>query len=152
MGVVMSTGPQSDALDGLPPVPSNFIVRQAVPQLDVLQRCSTFLTHCGANSMHEALSFGIPMVVVPVFADQPLNCDTVVRCGAGLGFRQPLSSVSSDTLRSALFKLTAEGNSFQAAAAAMSKKMLDAGGAEAAADAIVDVVQHRASTRTLGGA
>merc|ERR1712038_1906155 len=148
----MSTGPQSDALDGLPPVPSNFIVRQAVPQLDVLQRCSAFLTHCGANSMHEALSFGVPMAVVPVFADQPRNCDTVVRCGAGLGFRQPLSSVSSDTLRTALSKLTAESSSFRAAAEVTSKKILDAGGVAAAADAILDIVQRRASTGTLGGA
>merc|ERR1712117_138024 len=101
---------------------------------DVLQRCSAFLTHGGANSMHEALSFGIPMAVVPVFADQPLNCDALVGCGAGLGFRQPLSSVSSETLGSALSKLIAEDSSFRAAAEAMSKKILEAGGVEAAAD------------------
>lgn len=150
--VVMSTGPQGDALDRLPPVPSNFIVRQAVPQLDVLQRCSAFLTHGGANSMHEALSFGVPMVVVPVFADQPMNCDTVVRCGAGLGFRLPLTSVSSDALRSAFSEVTAEGNSFRAGAEVMSKKILDAGGSEAAADAIMDVMRSSASMGTFGGA
>ena len=35
--VVMTVGPRPDALEGLPPLPANFIVRQAVPQLDVLE-------------------------------------------------------------------------------------------------------------------
>jgi len=150
--VVMSAGPHSDALEGLPPVPSNFIVRQAVPQLDVLQRCSAFLTHCGANSLHEALSFGVPMVVVPVFGDQPINCDAAVGSGAALGFRQPLSTVSPDALRSAFSQLMAGGSSFQAAAQGMSQKMLEAGGVDGATDAILGLVDSVTRKASLGGA
>lgn len=43
-----------------------------VPQTEVLGyegvRC--FVSHCGQNSTHEALSFGVPMVCVPFYCDQ----------------------------------------------------------------------------------
>merc|ERR1711957_1136919 len=73
--VVMSLGAHEDSLENMPPTPSNFVLRDAVPQLEVLPLCDAFLTHAGANSMHEALSLGVPMVVVPVFGDQPVNAD-----------------------------------------------------------------------------
>lgn len=150
--VIMSLGPQGDALEGLPPVPSNFIVRSAVPQLEVLRRSSAFLTHGGANSMHESLLFGVPMAVVPVFGDQPTNADSVAHCGAGLGFRQPLTSVNAETLRNAFAQLTAadEANSFRAAAKDMAKKLQASGGVPVAADEILQLVAKTAAIK--GGA
>jgi len=151
--VIMSLGIQSDALEGLPAVPSNFIVRAAVPQLEVLQHCAAFLTHGGANSMHEALSYGVPMAVVPVFGDQPHNAASIVRCGAGLGFPQPLTSVTSASLSSAISRLSATGNGFRAAAQDMSAKISKAGGVDAAAGAILKLVDNRAVHKvSLGGA
>ncbi|GAB4825847.1 hypothetical protein Ancab_008720 [Ancistrocladus abbreviatus] len=45
------------------------------PQLEVLASEVTgcFLTHCGWNSMLEALSLGVRMVAMPQWADQPTN-------------------------------------------------------------------------------
>jgi len=148
--VVMSLGPQSDSLEGLPPVPANFIVRQSVPQLEVLQRCAAFLTHGGANSMHEALSLGIPMAVVPIFGDQPDNADSVARCGAGVGFRQPLTTATAGSLRAAFQQLTASESSFRAEAQTMAQKIKAAGGVPAAVGSILEVVQSRGAPR--GGA
>jgi len=141
--VALSLGPQEDVLDGLPELPSNFIARKSMPQLQLLKRCSAFLTHAGANSMHEALGLGAPMVVVPMFGDQPLNGDAIARCGAGFNFRLPMESVTSDSLRTATQQLLepAPGcSSYHEAARAMSVKLANAGGAAAAVDAILQEV------------
>lgn len=84
--VIMAVGPQDDALDGLPPTPPNFELQPTLPQVEVLTKCDAFITHGGANSMHEALAYGVPLVVVPIFGDQPANAETVERCGTGVSF------------------------------------------------------------------
>ncbi|CAN7116042.1 unnamed protein product [Brassica rapa subsp. narinosa] len=45
------------------------------PQLEVLSNKAIccFLTHCGWNSTMEALTFGVPMVAMPQWTDQPMN-------------------------------------------------------------------------------
>eukprot|EP00930_Biecheleria_cincta_P068431 TRINITY_DN5585_c0_g1_i1.p2 TRINITY_DN5585_c0_g1~~TRINITY_DN5585_c0_g1_i1.p2 ORF type:complete len:243 (-),score=55.50 TRINITY_DN5585_c0_g1_i1:324-1052(-) len=145
--VALSLGAQDDILDGLPPLPANFIASRAMPQLQLLPLCSAFLTHAGANSMHEALGHGVPMIVVPMFGDQPLNGDSIAKRGAGLNFRSPMQSVTTESLQGALNQLLEpsvgpdECNSFQKAAKAMAKKIADAGGAQKAADIILQSVQ-----------
>lgn len=134
--VVLSTGSQDDALEGLPAIPSNFFVRKSVPQLEILKRSSTFITHGGANSMHEAALLKVPMAVVPLFGDQPANATSVASCGAGMAFHRPLDSLTSESLHSAMDQLL-EQNSFQEAVAQVSSKCKSSGGAPAAADAIL---------------
>lgn len=45
------------------------------PQVEVLKHKSTggFLTHCGWNSILEAMVYGKPMIVWPLFAEQRMN-------------------------------------------------------------------------------
>ncbi|KAH0740117.1 hypothetical protein KY290_033160 [Solanum tuberosum] len=49
------------------------------PQLQVLEHESIgcFLTHCGWNSILEAISLGVPMVAMPQWTDQPTNAKFV---------------------------------------------------------------------------
>ncbi|XP_051134137.1 UDP-glycosyltransferase 74E2-like [Andrographis paniculata] len=63
-------------------------------QVEVLMHESVgcFLTHCGWNSTLEAISFGVPVVAMPQWSDQPLNAKFVdevwgvgVRVGRGRG-------------------------------------------------------------------
>jgi MGT family glycosyltransferase len=80
---VLSVGHHT-GLEALGPVPDNFIVRPAVPQLEVLQRADLFITHGGINSVHEGLYYGVPLVLVPHQFEQLLNARCVVGRGAGL--------------------------------------------------------------------
>ncbi|EFJ21640.1 hypothetical protein SELMODRAFT_417526 [Selaginella moellendorffii] len=58
----------------------NCLVIPWAPQLEVLEHKSVgaFLTHCGWNSITEALATGVPMLCKPCFGDQITNCALVV--------------------------------------------------------------------------
>jgi MGT family glycosyltransferase len=67
--VVISTG-RGQKLDLPDKVPSNFILSEWVPQLDMLQRADVFVTQGGTSSVSESLNFGCPVVIVPQMAEQ----------------------------------------------------------------------------------
>lgn len=80
--VVMSVG-NNVSLDALGPIPYNFIVREFVPQLEILQRASLFITHGGMNSASEAMYYGIPLLVIPQAQDQFYVAKRVKKLKAG---------------------------------------------------------------------
>ena len=145
--VILVVGCQPDVLDGLPGAPPNFIVRETVPQIELLPKCHAFLSHCGANSMHEALGFGVPIVGVPLFGDQVPNSLSVAQAGAGFSFARPLENLSSASLRSSIRQLVdpSNDNTFRKAAQALSKHMQSAGGIRRAADVILETAWGRQS-------
>jgi len=145
--VLMAVGPNADVLEGLPAAPENFILRETLPQLDVLSKCHGFISHGGANSMHEALGFGVPMVVVPVFGDQPINADTVARLGAGLSFKRPLETLTTEALSEAVMAILnpEAGNTYRAGAEVAMQQLKRAGGVPAAADYVAQVVTESAT-------
>ncbi|KAJ0966266.1 hypothetical protein J5N97_027404 [Dioscorea zingiberensis] len=61
-----------------------------VPQLDVLGHLAVygFLTHSGWSSVIEALQFGHPLVLLPIFADQDINARMVEGRGFGVGVKR----------------------------------------------------------------
>ncbi|MDR2973952.1 MAG: hypothetical protein LBV00_04450 [Propionibacteriaceae bacterium] len=67
----------------LGPIPSNIHIYSYVPQVDVLTHADVFVTHCGMNSVNEAMSVGVPMVGVPVMNDEQSNAERLVELGLG---------------------------------------------------------------------
>lgn len=57
----------------LGPLPENIVVERYLPLPEVLADCDVFVTHGGFNSVKESLSAGVPMVVIPISADQPYS-------------------------------------------------------------------------------
>ena len=53
------------------PVPSNAIVVQQAPQLELLKRATVCITHAGLNTVLESLAQGVPQVAIPITYDQP---------------------------------------------------------------------------------
>lgn len=67
----------------LGPVPPHIHLEDYVPQ-DVAMACDAVVSHMGAGTTAAALSRGLPLVAVPLFADQHHNAERVSTAGAGL--------------------------------------------------------------------
>uniref|UniRef100_A0A914C4E8 glucuronosyltransferase n=1 Tax=Acrobeloides nanus TaxID=290746 RepID=A0A914C4E8_9BILA len=67
-------------------IPENVFVKEWIPQTDLLgnEKIVAFVTHAGYNSINECARAGKPMVLVPLFADQPRNAKLVEYRGLGL--------------------------------------------------------------------
>ena len=53
------------------PVPKNAIVVPNAPQLDLLEKGHSIVTHAGFNTVLEALTQGVPQIAIPITHDQP---------------------------------------------------------------------------------
>ena len=100
----------------------------SVPQTAVLAHTDVFVTHAGANSMHEALSYGVPLVCTPHFGDQPQNAARVVAEGAGV--LMPTGAISAARVTAEVERVS--GEAFRANAARLSAKLRACGGLERA--------------------
>ena len=74
---------ETEDMPGLPP---NVKLSNWVPQQDVLGHPNTklFITHGGLLSTQEATYHGVPLVGIPIFADQDLNTQQAERAGYAL--------------------------------------------------------------------
>ena len=81
--VVVTTGPGVDP-QALGPMPGNVRVSAYVPMSRLLATCDVLAFHGGSGTMLAALSAGVPLVVMPVAADQPENADRCAAAGVGV--------------------------------------------------------------------
>jgi UDP:flavonoid glycosyltransferase YjiC (YdhE family) len=81
--VLLTVGRRFDA-SGLGPIPGNVHVEDWVDQVDVMQEAGLVVCHGGSGTALGALAAAVPMVIVPVFADQFENGRRVADAGAGL--------------------------------------------------------------------
>jgi MGT family glycosyltransferase len=101
------------------------------------------------NSVNEALYAGVPMLVVPQGADQPVVADRVVQLGAGLSIRT--QDVAEDSVR-ALAKRLIGDPGFRIAAATLRAAQHEAGGYRRAADELEPYLHAAGSGRLHRGA
>lgn len=81
--VVMAVGRES-MRHALGPLPANVQAEAMVDQIGVLAAADVFLTHCGMNSVSEALSLTCPWVCCPQTQEQRGVANRVLALGAGL--------------------------------------------------------------------
>jgi UDP:flavonoid glycosyltransferase YjiC (YdhE family) len=95
--VLMTVGRATD-LASLGPIPDNARVEQWVPQDAVLREAELVVCHGGSGTTFGALAAGIPVVMCPLFADQPRNAAAIQRAGAGVVV--PFGEPAAGALRS----------------------------------------------------
>jgi UDP:flavonoid glycosyltransferase YjiC (YdhE family) len=81
--ILLTVGTEVDPAD-LGTVPANARVEQWVPQSAVMAHASAMVGHGGSGSTLAAMAAGLPLALVPLFADQPENAQRVAELGAGL--------------------------------------------------------------------
>ena len=67
----------------LGPLPANVRAERFVPQSAILPRCSAVVCHGGSGTVTGALAHGLPLVTIPIGADQPLNAARCEALGVG---------------------------------------------------------------------
>ena len=99
-------------LGGLGEIPQNFIVKNYVPEIEVLKYTKLFITYGGMNNTNEGLYCGVPLIVIPQNADQPIISGQVTNIGASIQLQR--QSLTADQLYEAADPVL-NGPSFQKA-------------------------------------
>jgi len=87
----IATG-SADAV-ALGPLPPKWLVRGFLPQVRLLQSAAAAVTHGGNNSVTEAMTYGIPLVVLPFSTDQFAGAEAVERKGFGIALEPNTATV-----------------------------------------------------------
>lgn len=130
VSVIMSVGKKTD-IQQLMPIPDNFYVYNYVPQLEVLEKSSVFITHGGMNSVNEGLYFENRILGIPMDMDQYAVVRQVEELK--LGYALDKEHVTPEALRKKVQELILDDNITQNIKN-MSKIMRNAGGAKRAAE------------------
>ena len=128
--VLLTTGPNVDPED-FGPQPGHIQIRPFVPQDVVLQRASVVVHHGGSGTLTGAFAAGVPMVIVPLFADQPSNAEHAEAAGLGVCVAErSVEAISAAT------SLALSDASFRESARVVAEEMAEMPGVEAAVDRI----------------
>ncbi|NLG05418.1 MAG: glycosyl transferase [Clostridia bacterium] len=138
VNVIMSIGPFISE-EGLGEVPGNIYIYQTVPQLDVLRHASLLITHGGMNSIGEAMYYGVPMILVPMGTDQPMNTDRVEEFG--LGKKINWLTTSARNLSGLAYSIIKD-QEIKERCETMKCYMQQAGGITRAADCVEEYMNH----------
>ena len=78
--LIVSKGPQQEEIR----LAGNMWGQEFLPQTTLLPLVDLVITHGGNNTVTESLYFGKPMIVLPLFWDQPDNAQRVHEAGIGV--------------------------------------------------------------------
>ncbi|WP_170301515.1 glycosyltransferase [Saccharopolyspora hirsuta] len=102
---VVLAGREADLAD-VAPLPDNVRAVGFLPLSAFLPTSSLLVHHGGSGTTAAALHYGVPQLVLPAFADNPMSAERVVDRGVGLS-HDP-TAVDVETVRSAVRKLLDE--------------------------------------------
>jgi MGT family glycosyltransferase len=133
---LVTLGPALNAEDFA--APGNVVFEKFVPHSAVLPHASAIVSQCGFGTLTKALRLGVPLVCLPLIADQPDNAARIAAQGAGIWLSP---SASPERIREALNRVLSEP-SFREAARRLGEQMAGEKPEERAADELEDVAER----------
>jgi MGT family glycosyltransferase len=135
--VLVTVGRDRDPAE-LGPLPPNVHAEHWVPQVDVMTHAAAMACHGGSGTVRMGLTAGVPMAVLPLFADQPWNAERVAALGAGIAV------TDADQLANAVRALL-DDDSYRASAARVADEIGALPPIDAAVDLMRAMVRRRAA-------
>ena len=116
---------QPEIVEGLEIVAKQVFIIEWAPQLSILQHkaISMAIVHGGFNGIHESLYNGVPLIVIPYFADQ-----------FGLGLSLDASTITAEKITSSINEI--DSGDYRRNVERLQKIFISAGGVEKAADLV----------------
>lgn len=122
------------------PRPANVLLTSVVQQRLLLPACDLFVTHAGFGSVREALTAGVPMVALPLEAEQPNNARRLADLGVGVAVDPAAATVESITQAC---RTVLDGPGHRSAARAWQRRTLGLPGPETMAGDLEALVRGR---------
>ena len=78
-------------------LPADWLVREFLPQVTLLERAAAAVTHGGNNSVTESMTMGVPLVVLPFSTDQFAGAAALEDAGFGVSLAPNTATVAELT-------------------------------------------------------
>jgi N-glycosyltransferase len=106
---VVALGADVKPADWAGPRPDNVHLVSFAQQRLLLPACDVFLTHAGFGGVRESLEAGVPMVALPLYAEQPVNADRIAELGVGVRASDDIAAACRQVLDDPSFRHRAHG-------------------------------------------
>ena len=121
----------------LGPLPEGWLVREVLPQVTLLRHAGLAVSHGGNNSVTEALTAGVPMLLLPLSTDQFAGAAALE--DAGLAEVLDPNALSHSEIREASARLLQLAGEPRDRLAALAAELVEAPGASRARAALRDL-------------
>ncbi|KWU58256.1 UDP-glucosyltransferase [Bacillus mycoides] len=136
--VVMAIGDRND-ISKIKQAPDNFIITPYVPQSEILSEADVFITHGGMNSVHDAIHYNVPFVIIPHDKDQPMIAQRLTELEAA--HRLLKEHVNVQTLKKAVTDVLSN-KKYKHGIQKLNESFLECGGSKRAI-AVIDALLNK---------
>ena len=132
VNLIVTVGEDVDVCD-FGEQPPNVHIEQFIPQEAILAYCNLVINHAGSGSLNGAIARGLPVIVVPLGADQPYNAQRCI--DVGIGEALDASAVTPEGVRAIAQRLLGD-RSYHEQAQRLREELLELPGPELAVQRI----------------
>lgn len=130
-------------------LPGNPLALEWAPQVPLIARAALVVTHCGLNTVLDALEYGVPMVAIPLMHEQPAIGARLQRAGVAriLPTREQTTAID---LRNAI-QTVLQNEDFTGAARHLREAIRQSGGVSLAVQVIEQAVAKKTTVVSFSG-